>query len=177
MTARPEADREGPEADQKGCADLRGIADLFDLVGASSRSARQRERLARASGLTVTGANLAALRIVDRHGPLSLTEVARRLNLDQSTASRQVRPLEEHGLVERNADPSDRRSAPLNVTADGRAVLDRVRAVMINDIEVALTGWTADDRRTLVALVERLRLGLLSNRVDESGWSVAQDPL
>ncbi len=170
MITRVSADRRDP-------VDLDGIADLFDLVGASSRSTCQRERLARAAGLTVTGANLAALRLIQRHGPIALTEVARRLGLDQSTASRQVRPLEEQGLVERTADPSDRRSAPLSVTADGQAVLDRVRAVMINDIEVALSGWPADDRRTLASLVDRLRIGLLSNRVDESGWSVAQDPL
>ncbi len=72
--------------------------------------------------------NLGALRLVERHGPIAVTEVARRLEIDQSNASRQIRALEEQELVGRAVDPDDRRVAHVTVTAAGRKVLAGARA-------------------------------------------------
>jgi len=156
--------------------DLERIADFTELVAASTRSPRQRDRLARAVELPITAANLAALRIVQRQGPVSVMDVARRLGLDQSTASRQLRPLEEHGLVQRSSDPSDRRIALLTVTDAGTGVLRRVREVQLNDFDVALSDWDPSDRHLLAELLERFRRDLLAARTDETGWTVRKDP-
>jgi len=84
--------------------------------------------------------------------------------------------LEEQGLVTRATDPTDRRSARLAVTPKGRRLLDRVRDVSLNDYAVAMGDWSDADRTTLADLLERLRVGLLQTRADESGWSVRKDP-
>jgi DNA-binding MarR family transcriptional regulator len=152
------------------------VHELADLIAASARSPRQRERVVRAARVPLTGAGLVALRAVERHGPIAVSEVARRLAVDQSTASRQLRPLEEQGLVIRATDPADRRSARLAVTPKGRRLLDRVREVSLNDYAVALSDWSAADRASLAALVDRLRVALLHTRADETGWSVRKDP-
>jgi DNA-binding MarR family transcriptional regulator len=152
--------------------DLQRIQDFADLVAASAKSTRQRERVVRAAGVPVTGAGLEALRLVARHGPIAVSEVARRLGVDQSTASRQLRPLEEKGLVVRAADPADARVARLSVSDEGRGVLARVREVSLNDFDVALADWSPADRRRLGELLERFRTALLEARTDESGWSV-----
>jgi DNA-binding MarR family transcriptional regulator len=156
--------------------DLQRIQDFADLVAASARSARQRERLVRAAGVPVTGASLDALRLVARHGPIAVSEVARRLGVDQSTASRQVRPLEERGLVVRSADPADARVARIAVSDEGRGVLARVREVWLQDFAVALSDWSPQDRRLLADLLERFRKALLEARTDERGWSVRKGP-
>ena len=155
-------------------SDLERIHEFTSLVIASTRSSRQRERLQRALGLGVSETNLGALRLIERHGPIVVTEMARRLEIDQSNASRQVRALEEQGLVARSVDPDDRRVARLGVTAAGRKVLARVRAVALNDYAVALEDWSATDRAQLAALLDRFRIALLQAETDESGWSVGK---
>ncbi len=155
--------------------DLVRIAEFADLVGTSARSVRQRERVLRAAGVPVTDAGLTILRLVRRHDGIAVTDLARRLELDQSTVSRQLRPLEEHGLVVRTADPDDRRVARLAITGDGLALLRRVRAVMLNDFDVALSDWSSYDRRLLADLLERFREDLLAARTDETGWSVRKE--
>ena len=128
-----------------------------------------------AARVPFTGAGLVALRAIERHGPIAVSDVARRLEVDQSTVSRQVRPLEEEGLVARTTDPADRRSARLAVTPKGRRVLDRVTEVPLNDYAVAVGDWPEADRARLGELMRRLRAALLQTRADESGWSVRKD--
>jgi len=154
--------------------DLERIHEFTSLVIASPRSSRQRERLQLALGLGVSETNLGALRLIERHGPIAVTEVARRLEIDQSNASRQVRALEEQGLVARSVDPEDRRVARLAITAAGKRVLAKVRAVALNDYAVALEDWSAADRAHLAELLDRLRRSLLAAETDESGWSVGK---
>jgi DNA-binding MarR family transcriptional regulator len=153
-------------------ADLLAIYDFTVLVSASARSARQHERIVRAVGAPISGSGLLALRIVERFGPIAGSELARRLQVDQSTASRHVRPLEEAGLVTRTADGNDRRVAWLEVTGEGQRLLDRARDVALHDFDVALADWSDADRRMLAELLARLRASLLANEVDEAGWSV-----
>jgi DNA-binding MarR family transcriptional regulator len=160
-------------ADDAG-SDLERIHEFTSLVIASTRSSRQRERLQRALGLGVSETNLGALRFVERHGPIAVTEIARRLEIDQSNASRQVRALEEQGLVARTVDPDDRRVARVGITATGRRVLAKVRAVALNDYAVALEDWSPRDRAQLAELLDRFRVALLAAETDESGWSVGK---
>jgi DNA-binding MarR family transcriptional regulator len=118
--------------------------------------------------------NLGALQLVHRHGPIAVSEVARRFEVDLSNASRQLRSLEDQGLVARRVDPADRRVARFVVTASGRRVLDRVRAIARNDYAVALDDWSVRDRRQLAALLDRFRIALLATEPDDTGWSVGK---
>ena len=160
--------------DRQGDPVLERIHEFMSLVIASMRSPRQRDRLQRALGLSLSETNLGALRLVQVHGPLAVSDVARRLEVDLSNASRQLRALEDQGLVARRVDPADRRVARFVVTAAGRRVLDRVRAVALNDYAVALDDWSARDRRQLAELLDRFRESLLATEPDETGWSVGK---
>ena len=154
---------------------LLAVHDFTTLVTASARSARQHERILRAAGVSLTPAGLRALRVVERFGPIAVSDVARRLDVDQSTTSRQIRPLEEQSLVERTTDGGDRRVSWLVVSTAGTRVLDKVRDVFLNDFAVALADWEPEDRDRLGALLERFRAGLLDARVDETGWSTHKE--
>ena len=151
---------------------LHTIYEFADLVATSARSPRQRDRLQRATRLPLTGAGMTALRVIERHGPIAVSDVARRLEVDQSTASRHVRGLEELGLVTRTTDPDDRRVGWLEITAKGRKLRERLREVALNDFDVALSDWSSTDRSRLAELLDRLRVALLDAQVDESGWAV-----
>jgi len=155
-------------------SDLERIHEFTSLVIASTRSPRQRERLQRALGLSLSDTNLGVLRLVQRQGPVAVSEVARRLEVDLSNASRQLRVLEDQGLVTRAVDPDDRRVARVAVTAAGRRVLDRARAIALNDYAVALDDWSARDRSQLETLLDRFRTALLATESDESGWAATK---
>ncbi len=107
--------------------DLERIHEFTSLVIASTRSPRQRERLQRALGLSLSETNLGTLRLVQRHGPIAVSDVARRLEVDLSNASRQLRALEDEGLLTRTVDPADRRVARAVITDTGRELLARSR--------------------------------------------------
>jgi DNA-binding MarR family transcriptional regulator len=153
--------------------DLERIHEFTSLLIASMRSPRQRDRLQRALGLSLSETNLGTLGLVQRYGPVAVSDVARRLEVDLSNASRQLRALEDQGLVARRIDRDDRRVARVAITAAGRRVLERARALALNDYAVALDDWSARDRAQLAELLDRFRASLLATEPDDSGWAVA----
>ena len=87
---------------------------------------RLRQEAAGVAGeLTPTSA--AALATVERHGPLTPSELAAIERVKRPTATRTLRVLTEAGLVERTQDPDDGRSALVSVTPAGRERLRRLR--------------------------------------------------
>jgi DNA-binding MarR family transcriptional regulator len=161
------APRAGSERDPK-----HAFQDLVDLLIASVRSPRQRERVLRAAGVSLSGAGLNGLALVRRQGSITVSDLANRLEIDPSTASRQIHRLERLGLVTRSSDATDRRIARLTMTAKGRKLLDRVREVSLNDFDVVLRAWSPADRARFAELLDRFREELLRGRIDEMGWSV-----
>lgn len=75
----------------------------------------------------LTPTQVAALATIMRFGPLTPSELAAREKIQRPTATRVLSLLEERGLVERTADPSDRRSSLVAVTVAGSGLLDEVR--------------------------------------------------
>ena len=143
---------------------LHALYEFTELIAANVRSGLQRERVMRAAKVPLTSAALNALRTVERHGPIAVSDLARRLGVDQSTASRQLRPLEQQRLVTR-AVGDDRRVARLSLTPKGRRVVERTTEVWLADYELALEDWSAADRATLGELLERLRTDLSKSRL------------
>lgn len=159
-------------AQRRARPELQALRELAELIAASARNPNQRDRMVRAARVPLAASGVAALRAVQRYGPLSVTDLARRLGLDQSTTSRQVRPLEAQGLVDRTGDPEDRRASRIGLSLAGRRLLERVDDVLLNDFDAALAGWSDDDRDHLGRLLDRLRRDLLLVRTDDSGWSL-----
>src|SRR5215212_6560554 len=90
--------------------------------------ARTARRLRQEQGVDLSPSLTAALGSIERHGPLTPSELATCERIQRPTATRVVARLEESGLVTRAADPTDGRSSLVSVSADGRAVLGRLRA-------------------------------------------------
>ena len=105
--------------------------------------------LATAGARVRTSSQAAALATVLRHGPLSPSELAEIERIKRPTATRIVRHLEEAGLVERVRDPEDGRASILSVTAEGRALLRRLRERKTAYLAKRLAAMDPDDRRTL----------------------------
>ena len=90
--------------------------------------ARTARRLRQEAGTDLGPAQTSALATIERHGPLAPSELAERERIKRPTATKLVRSLEAAGLLDRVRDPEDGRSSILSASAEGRALLRRLRA-------------------------------------------------
>ena len=93
-----------------------------------------------------------------------LTDVAEGLGVAVPTVSRQVRQLEDLGLVARTKDPIDARAILLEVTDAGLDALQRMREEWRKTVAEILEPWPQKDREILGELLERFALQLLALR-------------
>jgi len=98
-----------------------------------------------------------ALAALQLHGPLRVSEVAQRLGVDLSVASRQIASLASEGYVERREDDRDRRAQMVATTAAGRRVLRESHRRMVAAFARVLDDWSDEDVDALTSGLERLR--------------------
>jgi DNA-binding MarR family transcriptional regulator len=98
-----------------------------------------------------------ALAIVHQHGPVRVSDVAHRLNVDLSVASRQLAALQAAGYIERVADEDDRRARRMTVTDAGARALRESHRRMVDAFAAALDAWGDDDVLALAHGLDRLR--------------------
>lgn len=88
--------------------------------------------------------------------PMSVSEVAEHIGVDQPRASRLVQAAVEASHVRREADESDARRTRIMLTDEGRAVISQARGARVNAVEQALADFTDADQAQLAALLTRL---------------------
>jgi DNA-binding MarR family transcriptional regulator len=89
--------------------------------------------------------------------PVRLSDLNRHVLLSQPALSRLVDRLAERGLVERCADPADRRGVRLSLTDAGRVVQRRVGRRHARDVARAMTtGLTAAELAQLETICAKL---------------------
>ncbi|WP_262286050.1 MarR family winged helix-turn-helix transcriptional regulator [Micromonospora sp. MA102] len=98
------------------------------------------------------------LRHIDRDGATGChaRDLAERGRLDPSTVSRAVAALVADGLVDRRADPQDRRASHLTITPAGRAAMTEAYDWYGGVISRALADWTPDEVAALSTALARL---------------------
>jgi DNA-binding MarR family transcriptional regulator len=121
-----------------------------DLAGrlrlAISRAAR---RLRQEAGVELSPSLTAALATIDRHGPMTPSEIAVRERIQRPTVTRLLARLEEAGLAARTPDPHDRRSSLISATPAGRALMDELRTRKTAYLARRLEELDPEDRRVL----------------------------
>jgi DNA-binding MarR family transcriptional regulator len=123
---------------------------------------RMARRLRQEAGAELSPSQTAALATIERHGPLTPSELAERERVQRPTVTRVLARLEEAGLVERAADPADRRCSLVSISAEGRELLDAVRARKDAFLSRRIDALDTADRETLeraAAILERMLKG------------------
>lgn len=91
-------------------------------------------------------------------------DIAKRLRIEGPTMTRMLDTLEKDGLVERLADPVDRRTKQLRLTEEGEAVLEGIFEIADEQRDRLLDGLPSEKidelNAILVTLTERLDAGL-----------------
>ena len=90
--------------------------------------ARMARRMRQEAGDELSPSMMAALATIENRGPLTPSELAEYERIRRPTATRVLQRLEEDGLIQRTADPSDGRSTVVGLTKQGAALLKKLRS-------------------------------------------------
>ncbi|MDI2125577.1 MarR family winged helix-turn-helix transcriptional regulator [Yinghuangia seranimata] len=158
-----ETDTPGLDPDLLGDATAVGdeLVRLLRIVAAS----RARQRTDPSDPVPDGGDRLLLGRLVYCGGRRA-TDLAADTHLDLSTVSRQIRSLVQRGLVERRADPDDRRGVLLTPTEAGHAAFAVYRRRRDERLAAVLADWPAADRAHLARLLGLLNDGIAAHELE-----------
>ena len=97
----------------------------------------------------VTLPQLRVLVMIEDRGRLNLSAVAQALGVNASNASRTCDRLVNHGLLNREEDPQDRRNVVLTVTRDGARVVSSMMTQRRTILEQVVSRMSVEDQRAL----------------------------
>ena len=127
--------------------------DLRRAVGTFVRAVREKADADKS-------AQTEALGLLDRDGPMNIAALAQRRNVTHQTMRLVAAQLENAGLVERHADPSDGRSQLFSLSPLGLSELNRGRAERASKIGDMIDKTLNAEERTVlqsaVALLDKL---------------------
>ena len=114
----------------------------------------------RAATLGVTRAQWKVLFRLSRTPGLRQVELADKLDVEPITLSRIIDRLAEAGLVERTADPTDRRAWRLQVTETAQPLIAKLRKLADGLIDDAFSGLTESELNAMRGNLARSRENL-----------------
>jgi DNA-binding MarR family transcriptional regulator len=130
----------------------RMLHDIYVLLDDGDR------RVLENFGLTTS--QYAVLMLLDEEEGRRLTTVSDRLLRARSTITRIVDQLEEARLVQRVADPEDRRAQRVVLTQEGIQRRELANDAHLKSLQRRLTILSVDEREMLDGLLDRLRSAL-----------------
>lgn len=136
------------------CMDPTSDAELAGGVVRLGRAVQAaHERCARDHDVSPTLARL--LGALSNSAP-TMNELAAQLGLDKSSTSGLVDRADRRGLVRRVASQVDRRSVRVRLTAEGRALHQRLSACLETDLDAMLEPLTDEQRGALAGVLRAI---------------------
>lgn len=136
----------------------RGQETLLNIIVTSSILMGEAQRVLSGFGLTESQLNvLMMLLYQSEDGRLTQTQLSRMLVVKRSGITGLVDRMEKAGLVRRIPDPADRRVNLIEMTEQGRDLLDRAHGPYFRRIEEVASALTDEEHDNLNAILERVR--------------------
>ncbi len=133
-------------------------------------------KVAAAAGLPIQPSQYPVLAVIDRHGALTVGEIAEALGISQPGVTRNVARLIDLGLIEIRRDGRDQRQKSLSLTEAGRAAMDTSRRVVWPRIDMAVAAMCEDISGPFLTQVSAIERALderpLDRRAMEPGLSI-----
>ena len=117
---------------------------------------------------TLTIKHFGCLTVIADEGRLSQSHLCTRMRVDRTTMVAIVDELEAAGFVDRQRNTEDRRAYALEATDAGRKWLAEKRGALMTAQEELLSVLDEDERRTLVASLQRLLVSQPAELVADS---------
>ncbi|HEU5353352.1 MAG TPA: MarR family transcriptional regulator [Actinocrinis sp.] len=126
-------------------------ADPQDITRLRVAVGRLHRRLAQRTASELTFAQISALVMVEKYGPIRQGELAAREKVAAPSMTRTVSGLVEAGLVQKIPDPEDGRSCHIVVTEAARTLLEKVRTERSAMLAERVARLSPEQYETLVA--------------------------
>jgi DNA-binding MarR family transcriptional regulator len=136
------------------------MSERLDFLLADVSRLQRRAFDERTRAIGVTGPQWRLLTTLFRNEGINQGTLAELLEVEPITLCRMVDRLEESGLIERRANPSDRRAWQLYLTTKGLPLIDDLRTLADAQYGVTLDGITTDEQDQLRDILERMRANL-----------------
>jgi DNA-binding MarR family transcriptional regulator len=114
----------------------------------------------RARSIGVTRPQWQVLSLLARNEGINQGGLADILEVEPITLGRMIDRLQEAAMVERRADPADRRAWRLFLTPKGNELIDLMRPLAVEMLEIVLDGVEAAQREQLMGALDRMRSNL-----------------
>lgn len=98
-------------------------------------------------------------RLVAAEHPMSVSDIAGEIGVDQPRASRLVAQGVDLGMLRREADPEDARRTRIGLTHEGEQAAARLRAAHGDVVATALDEFSDDEKQQLAYLLTKLAKG------------------
>jgi DNA-binding MarR family transcriptional regulator len=132
------------------------------LLHDAARLLRKRfEQKARAHGSNLTRAQWSVLAHLNRQEGVNQATLADTLDVEPITVARLVDKLEQLGLVERRADPTDRRVRRLYLQPAAEPLLAEMREIGAAAREEAMRGLSPEQREQLIEMLLTVKTNLV----------------
>lgn len=116
----------------------------------------------------VTGPQLSILVILNEDGPLTISEVSKRVHLSRGTLTGTIHRMETGELITRTHSTEDRRKSTLHLAPKGLHILDTVSSPLPKDVVMRLeTGIPEWEQHMILSAVQRLA-NLIQHDASES---------
>ena len=135
---------------------------------------RRFDRKARQTGLPTTRRQAAVVLYIARNEGVSQSEVATWLDLEPIALVRMLDKLNDEGLVQRRAHPTDRRVRTLWLTSAARPVVTQILAINMAIREEAFASMPAHARDTVIDILDGIKGNLILR--EEADGSPAARP-
>src|SRR5262245_58545140 len=107
------------------------------------------------------------LTLASQLGPRRQLSLAQELGIDRTVMTYLLDDLEAAGLVERRADPADRRARLIAVTDNGESTIDRVKGCLVSAEDLLLGALSESERATFRSML--LRVAVRAGACDTGG--------
>lgn len=150
--------------DRKTAEDTRGTSpQTRNLEWELTVLARTLESIQRRRRYPLERAQYLHLRLILAEGAQTISNLAARFALDDSTVTRQVAAMEAAGLVFRVVNPDDHRSYLIDATPIGRSKTEAMHARRLERIDALIAEWPDAERETAPRLLAKLNRGLMES--------------
>ncbi|UPO77810.1 MULTISPECIES: MarR family winged helix-turn-helix transcriptional regulator [Arthrobacter] len=140
---------------------IESLEQELSVLWRRARAASQ--RVAKAVHPNLEPAAYGLLVLLQRRGPLRLTDLAAAIGVGKPSVSRQVVILEGLGLVEKQADPEDGRAQAISLTSLGQEQLLRAQRAREEHFRLLLSSWDEAEVQALSTLLHKLNVSQVPN--------------
>lgn len=98
--------------------------------------------------------------LVDAAGTCTQKDLTLQIGVDPGSITRQIKQLDQDGLVARSAHPDDNRLTEVRLTPQGKAEVERIRRLREIFLKEMMKGCTAREIDSFLQVLDRIALNL-----------------